>query len=239
MANIINSKYSKMSSLIQSIHFKAENKIHKEIISKDKILESFIKPIGEQYIEKIEFDNENYSYINYYKNPSKNSFKETTFSENKIVEPSLNDLIKIEENKIKPKGYIKKKKDLTKMTFKKYSERVGYYSRKNPYLQTLENYGNKDYQLDHKISRFFGYKHNIPFLNLCCIENLQYIHKDVNINKSYMSLLDESNKHIIENVIIKESFKNTFLSIGYDESIDYYKILHPNKVDRFRHLRNK
>lgn len=106
-------------------------------------------------------------------------------------------------------------------TFNFYRYKCHYTSKKLD-LTSLPNYGKNDYQLDHKISIYFGFKHNIPYEIISSIDNLQYISKEHNANKSYCSYVDKFNQYIIEGISILDKFKPTILTEGFDPEINRY-----------------
>ena len=114
------------------------------------------------------------------------------------------------------------------LSYNQYRGKVAHLSSKQN-ISALENYNKDGYELEHNITVWFGFHNNIDARILSDIRNLSFVEKSLNAKKSYYSLITDSNKFIIENNLIHDDFKNTYLYDGYDKTIDYSYIQHKYK----------
>jgi hypothetical protein len=114
------------------------------------------------------------------------------------------------------------------LNFSQYRNKIDTLSAKND-LTILPNYKKLGYELEHNISVWLGYHNNIDVRIISDIRNLSYMIQEHNAMKSYYSLITERNKFIIIENIIHDDFKNTFLEVGYDTTIEYGLIPHKYK----------
>jgi hypothetical protein len=103
--------------------------------------------------------------------------------------------------------------------FKEYKKEVLRLTKLQP-LETLDNYKKKGFELDHKISIYFGFKNDIDASLISCIDNLKYIPKEENLFKYSYCVIDELNEYIIKNIDIKEEYKHLILEKDYDKTLN-------------------
>ena len=191
---------------------RVETPVKKIATPKQKIVK--IKPLGKRELNRLE--------------------KERLKNIVPIVEPPIIVPEPIVKKKVSYKGLYKKSDGLN---FTKYRSKLCHLSKKNSKDILTKPLGK--YELDHKISAKFAYDHDIDYREICSVKNLRYIPSVENLNKSIFSYIDSDNIHLLENIEIREEYKDLFLYNGYDKTFEFYKLLAGTKFNKIVAWANK
>jgi hypothetical protein len=202
----IKDKLSKKEQQIKDKLLKKEQKIKDKISKKEQQIKDKLSKKEEKSKDKL--------------------LKKEEKSKDKLLKKESEKKIKKvckKEKKIKPIKELKLISDITE-----YKNQVLSLTEKtkSKFFKDLKKYG---YEFDHKITIWFGFHNNIKPSLIANYKNLQYIPKEENRFKSYYSLVDNTNKCILESIIINSDFLNTLLDENYDRTIDYSLVVHKFK----------